>query len=466
MVVRQVGYFGDARLARNGALLLERMHQRQSVCIRTLADDRAEQVRFCRFLANGEVTVEELIAHRATLTAAAAAGRHVLALHDTSEANYQAQHRRKRSLGTVGNGTDVGLFVHPVLAVDAKDSQCLGLVCARIWRRTKGKAADYKKLPIEDKESYRWIEVAERAKAVLANAAMVTIVADREADIFEKWDRLPDHRTHVLTRACRDRSLSGGGRLFATLAGFEERHRFELDLSARPGKKRTARTATIAVRYGPVCIRRPRSCSDRQASPEIELLAIEAREIDPPPGQKPILWQLLTTHPVDSVEKAVAVIGWYRRRWDIEQLFRTLKQQGLRLEQSVVESGEALEKLAAMALITAATTMQLVAARTATRTATRTAAQPIAPASRVFSPQQLIVLAALLKTLQRPTSKQQNPFPPDSLASAAWIVARLGGWTGYPSDKSNGPITMRDGLERFHAIADGFNLAAQHLCSS
>ena len=458
MVVREIGYFGDARLARNGALLLERMHERQSVCIRRLADDRAEQVRFGRFLSNKDVTVAEMIASRALLTAAAAVGRHVLALHDTSEINYQAQRRRKRSLGTVGNGTDVGLFVHPVLAVDAQDGQCLGLVGARIWRRTTGKAADYRKLPIEAKESNRWLEAADQAKAVLAGASLVTVVADREADIYEKWDRLPDHRTHVLTRACRDRSLSGGGRLFATLAGFEEKHRFELDLTARPGKKRTARKATIAVRYGPVCIRRPKACSDRQASPEIELFAIEAREIDPPPGQKPILWQLLTTHCVDSVEKAVTVIGWYRRRWDIEQLFRTLKQQGLRLEQSVVENGEALEKLAAMALITAATTMQLVAARTA--------GQHAAPASRVFTPQQLGVLAALLKTLQRRTPKQQNPFPPDSLASTAWIIARLGGWTGYQSDKSNGPITMRDGLERFHAIADGYNLAAQHLCST
>ena len=458
MVVREIGYFGDARLARNGALLLERMHERQSVCIRRLADDRAEQVRFGRFLSNKDVTVAEMIASRALLTAAAAVGRHVLALHDTSEINYQAQRRRKRSLGTVGNGTDVGLFVHPVLAVDAQDGQCLGLVGARIWRRTTGKAADYRKLPIEAKESNRWLEAADQAKAVLAGASLVTVVADREADIYEKWDRLPDHRTHVLTRACRDRSLSGGGRLFATLAGFEEKHRFELDLTARPGKKRTARTATIAVRYGPVCIRRPKACSDRQASPEIELFAIEAREIDPPPGQKPILWQLLTTHCVDSVEKAVTVIGWYRRRWDIEQLFRTLKQQGLRLEQSVVENGEALEKLAAMALITAATTMQLVAARTA--------GQHAAPASRVFSPQQLGVLAVLLKTLQRRTPKQHNPFAPDSLASTAWIIARLGGWTGYQSDKSNGPITMRDGLERFHAIADGYNLAAQHLCST
>jgi len=60
MVVKEIGYFGDARLARNGALLLERMHERQSVCIRTLADNRAEQARFGRFLSNEEVTVEEM----------------------------------------------------------------------------------------------------------------------------------------------------------------------------------------------------------------------------------------------------------------------------------------------------------------------------------------------------------------------------------------------------------------------
>ena len=72
----------------------------------------------------------------------------------------------------------------------------------------------------------------------------------------------------------------------------------------------------------------------------------------------------------------------------------------------------------------------------------------------------------MLKTLQGRTRKQQNPYPPDSLASAAWIIARLGGWTGYESDKGTGPITIRDGLERFNAIVDGYHLAMQHLCSS
>jgi hypothetical protein len=292
---------------------------------------------------------------------------------------------------------------------------------------------------------------------VLAEAAMVTVIDDREADIYEKWDRLPDAHMHLLTRASRDRAVADGGTLFPTLADFSEAHRYELDLPARPGK-RSARQACMAVRFGRVRIRRPGSCSDANASDEIELFAVEVRELDPPRGEKPILWRLVTTHTVESVAQALTVIGWYRLRWHIEQLFRTLKRQGLRVEESVVEDGEALEKLVVIALIAATITMQLVLARTA-------GSQEPPPASRVFDAEQIEVLHALQKTLQGRTRKQQNPHPPDSLAWAAWTIARLGGWTGYETDRSMGPITMRDGLERFNGMVDGYRLA-KNVCSS
>lgn len=450
-----IGYFGDTRRGKSGERLAERVITRQTVCLRNLADGRSEQVRFRRFLASEAVTVEEMVSHRGMFVAAAAQGRHVLAIQDTSEINYRAQSGRKHGLGKVGNGTDVGLFVHPVLAVDAQTQECLGLVDAQIWRRTKSKAENYKCLPIEEKESYRWVKGGEQAKAVLAEAALVTVIDDREGDIYEKWARLPDQRMHLLTRASRDRSLAEGGRLFAAMAQMPEADRFTLDLPARPGK-RGARTARMAVRFGRVRIRRPGNCSDRNAPPEIELYAIEVRELNPPPGDA-ICWRLLTTHPVESVEQALTVIGWYRLRWHIEQLFRTLKRQGLRIEQSVVEDGEALEKLAVIALIAATITMQLVLARTAGGQNTS--------ASRVFDPEQIEVLHALQKKLQGRTTKQQNRHPPDSLAWAGWTIARLGGWTGYDSDKSTGPITMRDGIERFFGIVDGYHLA-KNVCSS
>jgi DDE family transposase len=482
-----IGYFGDERLRKNGAVLLQRMIERQAVCVRKLGDDRPEQVKFRRFLYNEAVTVTEMVAHRATFVAVAAQGRHVLAIQDTSEINYQAQSGRKRRLGKVCNGSDIGLFVHPVLGVDAQSEECLGLIDVQVWRRTKGKAANYKSLPIEQKESYRWLRGGHQAKAVLADASMVTILDDREGDIYEKWARLPDAHTHLLTRACRDRSLADGGKLFSTMADFPEAHRYEIDVPARQGK-RSARQAGLAVRFGQVRIRRSGNCSDRTAPAEIELFALEVRELDAPAGEEPILWRLLTTHRVETVAQAISMIGWYRQRWNIEQLFRTVKRQGLGLEQSAVEDGAALEKLAVIALIGATVTMQLVLARAAAATSNGSPtddaafagdscsnpalptnhappANPVAPASRVFDPEQIMILQALQNKLQGRTTKQHNPYPSRSLAWAAWTIARLGGWTGYDSDKSSGPITMRDGLQRFSAIVDGFQLA-ENVCSS
>ena len=347
---------------------------------------------------NERVTAEKIVSRQRVRTAEAVVGRHVLAIQDTSEINYQAKRARKRGLGTVGNGSDAGLFVHPVLMVDAETGHCLGLGDVQVWRRFKKKAADYRRQPIEEKESYRWLKGPRRAKWALAKAAMITVIDDREGDIYEKWARLPDRRTHLLTRACRDRSIDGGGSLFAAMTAFPERHRFRLDLPARPGK-RQARQARLTVRFGRVRICRPKNCSDPRAPAEIELFAIEVRELNPPAGEEPIHWRLLTTHDVETVAQALTVIGWYRQRWHVEQLFRTVKRQGLDIEQSIVENGDALEKLVVIALIAACQTMQLVLAR----------ASPHhdQPASRVFDDREQQVLAALQARLQDapPSSK-------------------------------------------------------------
>jgi hypothetical protein len=404
--------------------LLARVCERQTIGLRKLGDDRAETVKFRRFLMNERVTVEKMVARVRARVTEAAAGRHVLAIQDTSEINYEAKRARKHGLGTVGNGSDVGLFVHPVLTVDAESGQCLGLTDVQVWRRFKKKAADYRKQPIEEKESYRWLKGPRRAKWALAKAAMVTIIDDREGDIYEKWARLPDRRTHLLTRACRDRAIAGGGSLFATMAAFPEQHRFTLDLPARPGK-RQARQARLSMRFGRVRICRPKSCSDRNAPPEIELFAIEVRELNPPAGEEPIHWRLLTTHDVQTVAQAVTVIGWYRQRWHVEQLFRTVKRQGLGIEQSVVEHGDALEKLAVIALIAACQTMQLVLARASTITISRQSTFLTTDRSRSWTPCRRDCKAAPPSS-KIPIHPEPSLGPPGpSLASAAGPATKV-----------------------------------------
>jgi hypothetical protein len=425
------------------------MRLRGASRLRALADTRAEQVGFARFFHNRRVTVEEILAAAGARTADAAAGRHVLLIEDTSEINYQAKSGRKRGLGVVGNGRDVGLFVHPALAVDAVDGTVLGLAGATIWRRRAAKRRDYQDLPIEAKESHRWLQTIAVARPRLDRSSLVTVVADREADIFELFARLPDVRTHVLVRAAHNRAVGDGGRLFGDLATQPEAGRLVLDLPARPG--RPARSVRLAVRFLATRLRQPRRGADRRDPKEIPINAVEVREIDPANEKHGVLWRLLTSHRVTALEEARAIVELYRRRWTIEQLFRTLKSQAVDIEASFLEDGEALERLAAAALVAASLVMQLVHGRGD--------AGCSLPATRIFGPSQIAALYALTPRLQGKTAKQKNPHPRDTLAWAAWHIARLGGWTGYTSERPPGPITFSRGLERFNAIAEGFALA-------
>jgi hypothetical protein len=429
-----------------GALLLRRAVERVTVNLRAAGNGRAEWVGFSRWLNNPSVTAGEIAAHSAEALSERVAGLHVLAIQDTTELNYAKHAGRIRGLGPSGNGRDPGLFVHPMLAIDAGSGALLGLAGIQIWTRQGPASADYRRQPIEEKESHRWIKGAASAKSALALAAMVTVIGDRESDIYEEFDRIPDERTHLLTRACRDRALVGGGRLFDITEAWPVRHRFELEVRAQPG--RPARTARVAMRFGEVTIKRPSNCSDPAAAPQLTLRLVEVRELDPA-VEELIHWRLLTTHSVTTVAQALRIVAWYRQRWHIEQLFRTSKSQGIDLESSQVEAAEALFNLAAIAMIAATKIMQLVLARDGTVDR---------PAIDIVAADQLPMLEALQIKLEGKTAKQKNPHARHSIAWLAWIIARLGGWTGYASERPPGPITMQRGWRRFEQMAQGWNL--------
>jgi len=141
-------------------------------------------------------------------------------------------------------------------------------------------------------------------------------------------------------------------------------------------------------------------------------------------GQAAIHWRLLTTHGVISAAQAWAVAGLYRRRWAIEQMFRTLKTGGFDIEGVRIAEPAPRNRLVTAALIAAVRIQQLVHARDG-------GPGPLRPVSDAFEPQELALLEACCAQLEGKTQRQKNPHPKDSLAYAAWVCARLGGWTGY-----------------------------------
>ena len=445
--VGALGYFGDARRAAVGTELIERVTATGSLVIRKLGETRAGELAIHRFLSAPSVTCKEMLGTLAGRTVTATAGRRIVVAQDTTEINFAGREANRRGLGPAGDGVSAGFFIHPLVAIDSETAAVLGLLDAHIWTRDDAiEAAPRRKRAIEDKESLRWLKGGERAAELLTDAAsVVVVVGDRENDIYSCFARRPAG-IDLIVRAAQDRIVVEDASLFASAAAWPELARMPVKVASRrvgdPG-----RTTTVALRADAVTLRRPRHGFAKTDPETVSMTLVEAREIDPPVNEEPLHWRLLTTIKVGDAEAAREIVRLYRLRWRIEELFRALKSDGMRLEETQVHEAGRLFKLAVVGLAAACRTIQLVDARDGSPR----------PASDVIDPALLPVAEAIGATLGGKTERQKNRHPLHSLAWLAWIVARLGGWNCYY--KPPGPKTMRAGWAQFATLTAGFAIA-------
>lgn len=386
-------------------------------------------------------------------------GLHVIGIQDTTEYNYQHHKNRLKedTLGRVVNNADVGYFAHLMVVFDAKSCLPQGISYCKMWSRPEKRLSkterDYKHQPIEEKESYRWLEAADQTRNLLDTAKHFTFLSDRESDIYQLWDRVPDDKTDFIIRARGDRFLSGQDTTVKdTLNKLPVSGTYTVNIRDDKRSKRTCREAIIHVKYTELSIRKPNKLDKDQATNDhVTLIVVEAKE-DPcshNQAEQPIHWILYTTHAVRNHEEACRIIDWYSFRWQIEQFFRLTKSKGIDLESSQLETGEGLKKLGLMGFASALRILQLRLARDGILNDR---------VEKYFNPMEIVVLRILDKDLKGTTQKQQNPFPQLTLSWAAWIIARLGGYSGYISQSPPGPLTFKWGLNRFNQTVEAFIL--------
>ena len=438
------GTFGDKRRSAVLAQLEEAMVSQSSVVVRRLGEDRAGEISAHRVLSSPDVTPEGIAACLGRRTAAAVSGRRIVVAQDTTEVNFPG--RVFRGLGPAGRtGTTPGFFVHAAVAVDADDEAVLGPVEVKIWTRDDKSVRDRRQRGLADKEAHRWLAVAERTSELLSAARERIVVGDRESDIYALFARRPCD-VHLVVRAGQNRKLKDNDLLFEAPRAWPVLGCQTVKVPSR-GPGDAGRVAKVELRAGVVELRHPRN-SRRESDPAtLAVTLVEAVEVDAPNGAKPLHWLLLTTLPVTDLAAAVDVVQLYRLRWRIEQCFRMLKSEGLKLEETQTFEPHRLFNLSVLALGAAVRIIQLVDARDGSNR----------PASDVASEPEITAADALCPTLEGNTARQRNPHPKRSLAWLSWIVARLGGWNCYY--KPPGPKTMRQGWDRFAAIAEGFALA-------
>ena len=332
------------------------------------------------------------------------------------------------------------MLLHSTLAVSPQ-GQFFGLLHAHCWARPKRKksrrARSRRQKKISEKESFRWLESFRHVgRLALRYPDLKWVsVSDREGDIYEvlREATAPEHRAGLLVRARHDRSVLNrrSKSLFKYLRRLPEAGAHTVSVPRHENQK--AREATLSIRFAQVNFPAPKHHAKASS---LRLWAVWAQEIDPPRGQKPIQWCLLTTVPVHTLADAIQRIAWYVKRWRIEEFHRVLKS-GCQVEARQLTTRLRLQRALAIDMVVAWRIMDLSKAARL---------HPEAPADRWLSPDQWQALYCYVHKTQIP------PQEPPTIAQAVLWIAQLGGFLARKSDGHPGPTTLWRGLQRLNDI--------------
>ncbi len=375
--------------------------------------------------------------------------RQLLVIQDTTTLNY-AHRPGTEGLGPIGNNHQtLGLHLHSQLCLDPENGEILGLLAAKLWARdtTARPAGARNRQPLAQKESHRWLEAYAHAHHLarqLGPATTVTSVADREGDLYEVFLHAQQAQcpaAHLLIRAQHNRAQSEhltrshdhvkAGRIQTTL---------QLKLPAQPG--RPAREATLEIRHAQVRLAAP--VSQKNHTEALALSLIIATEKAAPPGAEAVEWLLWSSRPVETNEDALGHLRAYAQRWQIEVLHRILKT-GCKTEHRQLEKAERLKLYIAIDLLIAVYLLGLTQAARA---------QPQAPASSWFSPEELQTLKAMIG--------KADTNPNADLATAVKRLGQLGGHLGRKSDGPPGAEVLWRGLKRLRDMSAALQLLRTH----
>ena len=454
------GMTGDKRLDARVQSLWNSMCMQPGSTIRKLSSTRAEQVAYYRLLENDKLEEEGLISELTGRMRPLATGRDLLCIEDSSEINVCGNKNRLRAnsgLGKSDNADNATCFkIHPGLVLDATSFNPLGFSSVKVFHRDEQQPdrfeRNYKRQPIDKKESYKWIEVSQTSKTTLSQSNSVTFIQDREGDIYEQFALIPDQKHHLLVRSRTTRKLWEGSDLYTKMKELPVADIYTIEISADKRKNKYKRTAQMAIGYGTFRIKRPANLGKADYPEYITVQGVWAQEITVGIAEKDLVnWKLLTTHSINDPIDAIRMVEWYSARWYIEQVFRLLKHEGFGIEDTQLESGWAIRKLVLMQLSSLLKILQMNIAYSGPEGGL--------PVGEVFTEQEIEVLAYLNKTLQGKTHKTQNHHHATKTKWAAWIIGRLGGWKGYDSQGPPGVICLKKGLDKFNSIIEGIKIA-------
>ena len=427
---------GDKRLTNRLVSLVRDFYARPQVSIPQACQSRAKTKAAYRFFENPHMDMDKVLEQHYEATLRRVSYEPVvLAVQDTTTLNYTA-HPATENLGPIGYRLDkgIGLIVHDTMVFNVEGTP-LGLLDVQCWARDGkdfGKKRRRHELPIEQKESNKWLISFRKAAEAQRRSPQTTFVSvgDREADIYELFELALKEPSgpKLLVRATQNRLLTEGQGYSwdkvseQEVCGIQEVH------VPRKGK-RAARIAQLQVRFAKVTLNPP---VRKQKLKALTIWIILAQEVNAPSNVEPLEWILLTTMEVRTFQEAVEKISWYALRWGIEVYHRTLKS-GCKIEERQLGHADRIEACLAIDMVVAWRIFHL------TKLGRET---PDVPCTVFFEESEWKALNTYIT---------QNPTPPEripSLREVMRMVAALGGFLGRKSDGEPGTKSLWIGLQR------------------
>ena len=404
-----------------------------------------------RFFQNPKVTLDGVLTpHTEATLERMKQHRVVLVPQDTTTLDYST-HPMTEGLGPTNNKGDyaIGLLLHDTLAF-TEEGTPLGVLDAQCWARDpqeKGKRDRRKELPIEQKESMKWLRSFRKAAQIQKRCpeTMLVVIGDRESDLYELFletTKEPEG-PKLLVRAEKSRNRKVDQEfLWDVMAKQKVAGGLKIHIPGRGS--RMARDAWVNVRFAKVVLTPPKHCA---SAPALTVWAVYVKEKANRTIDKPIEWMLLTTVEVKSFEEAQKRVEWYSGRWGIEVYHRTLKS-GCRIEDRQLETANRLETCLGVDMVVAWRIYYLTMLGRET---------PEMPCTVFFKEIEWKALCCYVNKTPVPPEK------PPSMSKMVLMIAALGGHLGRKGDGFPGTQALWRGLlKAYIAIEVYATITQQH----
>jgi hypothetical protein len=458
----------DKRLNRRLEVVLSRLSERPTASIPSACGGLDEMTAAYRFFNNEKVTFQRVLAPHIERSLERIANQKVaLLVQDTTELDFTRPEQQMIGAGSLDRSSRCGAFLHPLVAF-TPDGTPLGICWADMWTREdppqetrSEKEKRRKATSIEEKESLRWVKGLQQARAIAERTPHVKCIciADSEADIYELFlEPRGGASVDWIIRACQDRAIkrdkqNGGGSarrireavesqpvLFTHEIAVRGRRPAKIACETRGRRQpRESRKAQVEVRATTVVLQGPQRPGGRPQPASVNI--VQVREVNPPPGDVPVEWLLITTLPISDAEQVREIIRFYSTRFMIEVLFRVLKS-GCRVEDRRFEHIDRMEPCAAIYLIVAWRVLMLCRLGRS---------NPDLDCEAIFDP-------AEWKSVWMTVRREKPPTRAPKLSTILALIAQLGGYVNYPNRKdAPGPQTIWLGLQRTYDLALAWN---------